>query len=104
MPFSHRSTPDAPLNSYFLTKGFTGSIPAGGHWAPNSIVGVSALWKNAQKIAKKNKASETINKSTPKFSPFCTARVWFPKKVDLLITYYYLIWTISYLMGFKINA
>ena len=86
------------------SKGLTGSIPAGGHWAPSSIVGVNALWKNAQKIAKKNKASETINKSTPKFSPFCTARVWFPKKVDLLITYYYLIWTISYLMGFKINA
>ena len=86
MPFSHRSTPDAPLNSYFLTKGFTGSIPAVGHWAPNSIVGVSALWKNAKKIAKNNKASQTINKSTPKSSPFCTARVWFPKKVDLLIT------------------
>ena len=44
------------------SKGFTGSIPIGGHWAPNSTVGVKALWKNAQNIAKKNNASETINK------------------------------------------
>ena len=73
------------------SKGLTGSIPIGGHWAPNSIVGVKALWKNAQNIAKKNKASETINKSTPKFSPFCTARVWFPKKVYPLVYYHYTI-------------
>jgi hypothetical protein len=25
------------------SKGFTGSIPIGGHWAPNSTVGVNAL-------------------------------------------------------------
>ena len=67
------------------SKGLTGSIPAGGHWAPNSTVGVSALWKNAQNIAKKNKASETINKRTPKFNPFWTAPVWLPKKVPSLI-------------------
>jgi hypothetical protein len=51
------------------------SIPIGGHFAPNSMVGDKALWKNAQKIAKKNKASETINKATPILSPFCTAKV-----------------------------
>ena len=34
------------------SNGFTGSIPIGGHWAPNSTVGVNALWKKAQNIAK----------------------------------------------------
>jgi len=63
------------------SKGFTGSIPIGGHWAPNSTVGVNALWKKAQNIAKKNNASDTINSITPKFNPFCTAKVWLPKKV-----------------------
>jgi hypothetical protein len=36
------------------------------------------LWKNVQNIAKKNKASLTINKPTPMFNPLCTARVWLP--------------------------
>ena len=76
---------DGPLNSY-LPKGFTASIPIGGHWAPNSTVGVNALWKKAQKIAIKNKASETINKIIPKFKPFCTAKVWSPIKVPSVIT------------------
>jgi hypothetical protein len=61
------------------SKGFTGSIPIGGHWLPNSTVGVKALWKKAQNIAKKNITSDTINKITPKFNPFCTAKVWLPK-------------------------
>jgi len=39
------------------------------------------LWKKAQNIAKKNNASETIKSIIPKFNPFCTARVWSPKKV-----------------------
>jgi hypothetical protein len=38
-------------------------------------VGVKALWKNAQNIATKNKPSDTINNITPKFNPFCTAKV-----------------------------
>ena len=61
------------------SKGFTGSIPTGGHCAPNSTVGVSALWKKAQNIATKNKASDTINRITPKLSPFWTAIVWSPR-------------------------
>lgn len=75
----------APLESKRIvfnkgsSKGFTGSIPNGGHCPPNSTVGVSALWKKAQNIATKNKASETINRITPKFSPFWTAKVWSPK-------------------------
>jgi len=57
------------------SKGFMASIPIGGHFAPNSIVGDKALWKKAQKIAKKNKASEIINKPAPIFIPRCTANV-----------------------------
>ncbi len=83
---------DAPLDNNITvlskgnSKGLTGSIPIGGHWAPNSTVGVKALWKNAQNIAIKNKASDTINNITPKFNPFCTAKVWSPKKVPSDIT------------------
>ena len=62
------------------------SIPIGGHFAPSSIVGDSALWKNAQNIARKNKASEAINKATPILIPLWTANVWFPKKVASEIT------------------
>ena len=36
-------------------------------------------------MAKKNKASDTIKRATPKFIPFCTARVWSPKYVPSLI-------------------
>jgi hypothetical protein len=68
------------------SKGFIASIPIGGHWAPNSTVGDKALWKKAQKIAKKNNASDTINRATPMFNPFCTAKVWLPKYVPSLIT------------------
>ncbi len=57
------------------SKGSIDSIPIGGHIAPNSTVGERALWKNAQNIAKKNKASDTINKATPRFNPLCTAKV-----------------------------
>lgn len=78
-------TPDDSNNTVFNkgnSKGFIASIPIGGHWAPNSIVGDKALWKKAQKIAKKNKPSDTINNATPIFIPFCTAKVWFPIYVD----------------------
>jgi hypothetical protein len=60
------------------SKGSIASIPIGGHIAPNSTAGERALWKNVQKIAKKNKASDTINKPTPMFNPLCTAKVWLP--------------------------
>lgn len=36
---------------------------------------IDILWKKAQKIAKKNSASEAINKATPKLRPRCTAAV-----------------------------
>lgn len=57
------------------SKGSTASIPIGGHCAPSSTVGDKALWKKAQKIAKKNNASDAINKAIPIFNPFCTANV-----------------------------
>jgi hypothetical protein len=63
------------------SKGFIASIPIGGHIAPNSTVGESALWKNVQNIATKSKASDTINNATPILSPLCTAKVWFPMYV-----------------------
>jgi len=53
--------------------------------APNSTVGERALWKNVQKIAKKNKASDTINRPTPIFNPLCTAKVWLPINVPSAI-------------------
>ena len=45
------------------------------------MLGDKALWKNAQNIAKKKKASETINNPIPIFKPLCTANVWFPRYV-----------------------
>ena len=68
------------------SNGLTESIPLGGHWAPISTAGDNALWKNVQKIARKNNASLTINKATPIFKPLCTASVWLPKYVASLIT------------------
>ena len=55
------------------SKGLTASIPDGGQCAPISMVGDNALWKKVQKMAKKNKASDTMNNPTPIFKPLCTA-------------------------------
>lgn len=68
------------------SKGLILSIPNGGHFAPNSTVGDKALWKKDQNIAKKNNASEMINRATPIFKPLCTARVWFPRYVPSFVT------------------
>jgi hypothetical protein len=57
------------------SKGFTESIPLGGHCAPISTGGERALWKKAQNILRKNNASLTMNKVTPIFKPLCTAIV-----------------------------
>ena len=67
------------------SKGLTASIPVGGHVVPISVLGAKAVWKNVQKIAKKKKASLTINKPTPKFKPLSTAKVWSPKYVASVI-------------------
>lgn len=85
------------------SKAFIASIPMGGHWAPNSTVGDNALWKKAQKIAKKNKASDTINKATPMFNPLWTAKVWLPKYVpsDMTSLHHK---TIEYIKVIKANS
>lgn len=63
------------------SKGFIAWVPIGGHSVPISMLGDKALWKNVQNIAKKKRASETINNPTPKFNPLCTAEVWLPRYV-----------------------
>lgn len=60
--------------------------PFGGHIEPISIAGDKLLWKNAQKNAKKNSTSDTINKKTPYRRPFWTMPVWWPSKVASLVT------------------
>jgi hypothetical protein len=45
--------------------GSKASIPFGGHIFPISIVGAKLAAKKAQKKAKKNITSDTINKITP---------------------------------------
>jgi hypothetical protein len=47
-------------------------MPVGGQQHPNSGVGARLLWKNAQKNAKKNRASDVINKIIPHRRPFVT--------------------------------
>lgn len=76
--------PDESNNIEFKrgsSKGFTVSTPLGGHFAPISTGGPTALWKKLQNMLKKKSASLTINKATPILSPLCTANVWSPKYV-----------------------
>jgi hypothetical protein len=55
-----------------ICNGLKGVIPAGGHIAPNSVVGERLLWKKAQKNDKKKKTSETMNKIIPHRNPRVT--------------------------------
>jgi hypothetical protein len=48
-----------------ISIGLKQSMPLGGHIEPISIVGANAAAKNAQKKAKKNIISETINNNIP---------------------------------------
>ena len=60
--------PEQSNNNVFnngTSIGLNGSIPFGGHMEPISITGANAAAKKAQKNAKKNIISETINKSIP---------------------------------------
>ena len=61
-------------------------IAWGGQIEPISIEGAKLEWKKAQKKAKKNIISETINKIIPYLKPVCTALVWWPSKVASRIT------------------
>jgi len=58
--------------------GFKGLTENGGHIKPDSIKGLSELWKNVQKKAKKNITSDTINRIIPIFNPAWTYLVWCP--------------------------
>ena len=53
--------------------------PAGGQWAPISIVGANAEWKKAQKIEIKKNTSLTTNKAKPKLI-MCINYYFFSKK------------------------
>jgi len=61
-------------NNNVLTKGkphgSIGCVPLGGHTHPIKTEGARLKWKKAQKNAKKNNTSETINKIIPNFNPF----------------------------------
>jgi len=61
-------TPDARSTPVFKSgteKGLITWIAVGGQVQPISGVGASLLWKKAQKKAKKNRTSETINRIIP---------------------------------------
>ena len=76
--------PDESNNIEFKSgssKGSTVSTPLGGHLAPISTGGPTALWKKLQNILKKKSASLIINKTIPVLRPLCTAKVWLPKYV-----------------------
>jgi hypothetical protein len=63
-----------------------GVIPTGGQQQPNSGVGASLLWKNAQKKAKKKHTSDRINRIIPQRRPLATYEVCAPMKVPSRIT------------------
>ena len=68
------------------SHGLKAWIPWGGHVLPIWIAGTIDEWKKAQKKAKKNITSETINKTIPIRWDFWTAVVWRPSKVASRIT------------------
>jgi hypothetical protein len=58
-----------------MCRGFKILIPIGGQIPPNSTLGATLEWKNAQKKAKKNIISETIKRTTPIRKPRKTTDV-----------------------------
>ena len=69
-------------NKIVLTKGNPHTskdwILFGGQMLPTEMDGAKLTWKNAQKNAKKNITSETINKAMPNLNPLRTTQVWYP--------------------------
>lgn len=81
--------PDNNNNNVFnngTPHGLNGIILAGGQTKPISIEGDRLEWKNAQKNAKKNITSESINSIIPDLKPHCTCSVWSPLNVASRIT------------------
>jgi len=68
-----------------ISHGFNVVKYAGGQIPPIAGLGLKLEWKNAQKNAKKNIISETINKITPIFNPCWTVFVCCPSYVPSLI-------------------
>jgi len=67
-------------------QGLNAWIALGGQTEPISTAGDKLEWKKAQKKARKNITSETINKIIPERKPCWTVLVWCPLKVASLIT------------------
>ena len=70
--------PEARSTAVFkrgMENGLIGVIPVGGQVHPISGVGARLLWKNAQKNAKKNSASEQMNSIIPSRRPDTTFEV-----------------------------
>ena len=64
-----------------IPYGLSTGNPFGGQTQPMAIVGARLEWKYAQKIEKKNMASEIIKRIIPSLSPLTTFFVWKPIKV-----------------------
>ena len=67
-------------------KGFRGVIIRGGQEQPISRVGLSLLWKKAQKKALKNMTSEVMNRIIAHANPAWTFVVWSPIRVASRVT------------------
>ena len=69
-------------NKIVLTKGNPQTskdwILFGGQMLPTEIDGDKLTWKKAQKNAKKNITSDTINRAIPNLNPWRTTHVWCP--------------------------
>jgi len=68
-------TPDARSTAVFrrgTANGLRGWMPVGGQEHPSSGVGARLLWKKAQKKARKNITSDTINRIIPHRRPEMT--------------------------------
>ena len=80
--------------NWLIVQGVKGLDPQGGSTPPISKVGAKLLWKNAQKIDKKKKFSDTINNNIPHRNPLATFKVWHPwwvlSRTDIVLhdTYY----------------
>lgn len=82
-------TPEDSSTTVFsrgIPHGESGDTPRGGQTAPISMLGLSLLWKKAQKKEKKKRTSETIKKTTPKRIPLLRGVEWNPWKVASRIT------------------
>lgn len=69
-----------------ILTGLKGWVPFGGHIRPSSIVGLSLLWKKAQKKEKKNNTSDVMKRIIPHRMLSWVLFVWSPWKVASRVT------------------